>query len=93
MLYDEGHKRLWEPNTSDKTRCGERGRGQMILPVAKEDTAATRQYMSISGEAGDGVDVLIVIRPSSHRLPPLAKVQLSLRNWLQAISTASMQLK
>lgn len=43
MLYDEGHMRLWESNTGDKTRCGEGGRGQMISPVAKEDTAATRQ--------------------------------------------------
>lgn len=52
----------------------------MILPVAKEDMAATQQYVSISGEAADGIDALIVIRPSSHRFPPLAEVQLSLRN-------------
>lgn len=36
-----------------KQGSGEGGRGQMILPVAEEDTATTQQYVSISGEAGE----------------------------------------
>lgn len=65
-----------------KQGVGERGRGQMIFPLAQEDTASGQPHRAkcyLAAKAGGGIEVLIAIRPSSHCLPPLAEVQLSLR--------------